>query len=451
MGLGSLGRRGVAFAVLGAPDGDDLIEAPADRAAMARLHEIARAQDKQFFCSSLLGGCGARLVVVNGTQRRPHFRHHGEVAACHLPEEARVRDILTHRAIQRVLVSWLTELGYRASPEHRLDARSRVDVHCAPGHVIEVQLSPESETSMISRTERYGGSVTWLFDPTRPITSRDAALGLHGSVLVVRLRRGDSPPLAPRDRENLNTTDDSVEIGVRCDGFEDQDQQTVWAPLSSCSFTPRTGIRPSALAMAEQWLKDRQSKQAAEPRHHEEHPPRTPRRQDGPLPRPGPVPAPIPAPEPRFPADLVAAEPVVISGPRPTVWNHEDLLEWEVRFTRRANPNGAWVRVLRLHNECYRDWVNTVDGRWLNHLPAHLVDVAWSALYLTTLISSAQVCRYIDVSLDPDDLVLHRMADLGLVLTYSTRTGQPMLRANHRLRRSNPGKLPSQPPPWEQA
>ena len=99
------------------------------------------------------------------------------------------RDVYTHAIIQAELVDWLRAHGHPdAVTEKRLDARSRVDVHCSPGAVIEVQLSGETDSSMRSRTSRYGGNVTWLYAQANTISSRDSALERDGVVLVVRLR-----------------------------------------------------------------------------------------------------------------------------------------------------------------------------------------------------------------------------------------------------------------------
>jgi competence CoiA-like predicted nuclease len=189
------------FAVLGDPDGDRVIAAPDDHGEMARLQREAHQAELGFFCATAAGGCGDRLSAVNGRQRRPYFRHFPG-AICGLRETAEVRDWFTHRMIQNALVAWLHDLGFPAAIEQRVGAHARVDVLSANA-VIEVQLSGETEISRQERTTKYGENVTWLFDPHRNITSRDAQLEDEGVVLLVRM----APPPCWRWRPSTSASD----------------------------------------------------------------------------------------------------------------------------------------------------------------------------------------------------------------------------------------------------
>jgi hypothetical protein len=86
-----------------------------------------------------------------------------------------------------------------------------------------------------------------------------------------------------------------------------------------------------------------------------------------------------------------------------------------------------------------------MTDRWATGLPEHLVDPAWAALYLTTTSLSGQVSVFVgggDLDrdllypydpIDPDRLILARMAALGLI-RVDIEPGEPvMVRVLHDL------------------
>jgi hypothetical protein len=62
--------RRIAFAVLEHPAGKRFVQAPDSHDEMNLLHKAAREATWDFFCSTRLDGCGEKLMVVNGPQRR---------------------------------------------------------------------------------------------------------------------------------------------------------------------------------------------------------------------------------------------------------------------------------------------------------------------------------------------------------------------------------------------
>ncbi len=235
------------FAVLGDPAEDRYVQAFIDHDDMADLIEAADACGELFYCSRKLGGCGEKVMPVNGRIRRPHFRHFAHSTCRITPAEN--RDIYTHAIVQYALVTWLRAHGHpEADVEKRLDRCSRVDVFCTPHSVIEVQLSGETDVSMRNRTRRYGEIVTWLFDPSNPISSRDATLDRDGVVRLVRVRP------APEERLRRTQTMFSkqpIDIGVRSAASNNDRPDTDWFPLEECTFTPEDGLQPLRLAYAD--------------------------------------------------------------------------------------------------------------------------------------------------------------------------------------------------------
>ena len=448
------------FAVLGDPAGNRYVQAPQTQAEMSELHMAALARREDFFCSRRLGGCGEKVMVVNGPVRRPHFRHYAHTD-CPLTRAA-ARDIYTHAIIQDALVSFMQAHGYLdAVAEKRLDARSRVDVHCSPGAVIEVQLSGETDTSMLARTLRYGNNVTWLYDPVNPISSRDSTLTRDGIVLIVRIRPVDAFGWKPQTEFSRQPTD----IGVKHKKFPTDGASSQWWPLEQCTFTPVQGLQPPGYAAIRQGIADArlaEKEQAAEAQrvaNQAEADAQKARNE---------IAAASAARQGQFmeelagrrrKADLESAARRARNladrgestslGTRPSnfpvVFTVDDLAVWEAQYGLVAPEHGAWRRVLEHHDGPFADWVALMTDGWVTGLPEHLIDPAWAALYLTTMSLSGQVSVFLgggDQDFDPnhpydpidsEGLILQRLVNLSLVSLYGG-PGEPlMLKVQHHL------------------
>lgn len=468
-------HRGVTFAVLDDPEGGSYVEAPESHSEMTELALAARGAGRAFYCATRVGGCGEPLTVVNGLQRRPHFRHRPG-SACALRRDQEARDRYTHRAIQDALVAWLTSLGHSARAEHYVSRQSRVDVHCQPHSVIEVQLSGETTVSMIERTGRYGPRVTWLFGTVAGITSRDSIRHDQGAVLVVRLApRPEIRSVADLARFRSR----EVEVGVSHEPYGEVKEGVQWSPLSGCSFDPQRGVlvpghreildkvaaHRAALAdiarravQAQEEQRDRE-REAAKQRAAASIAKGAPT---------GPKWAPerSSASDPRA-AERAARDQAVLearsraahlrgsstkdassdAGPRPTVLDAAGLRQWEGTFARVAPTSGPWSRVLAGDLVGYASRVDQIDARWATGFPAHLVDVAWATLHYTMLIQSAPLTTLAEPELDPDSLVVRRLQDLGMIAVV--RCGdQDYFETAHDLRYVGTPVPWQQPPAW---
>jgi hypothetical protein len=460
------------LAVLADPDGERFVDAPRDHDAMTRLMQQAETAGEKLYCATLLGGCGQEVHVANGMILRPHFRHYPGSRRCPLTP-AVARDAYTHRTIQRALVGWLQRLGFEdASMEKRVGPGSRVDVHCSPDAVIEVQLSPETDESMQGRTVRYGGRVTWLYHPTRPITSRDATLARDEFVLFVRLNRDDRPagesPL--------------VEVGIQTvgvagqPGIPGQPGIEIWKPLAECLFTPAGGVQHPGhgdavqhlatikeshrqaveRAREVQRLADEKAAQLEAEQHAEaqklaleryqqqtrqllrkraqDEARRTASRSEEAVPK-------------RDPAPVVKNGPKARHGHYPIVWSLADLEDWKELHPHRTVPTeGAWMRVLRYHHDLFPAWAYKLRDQWAAALPEDLLDPAWATLYLLATSLSGQVSVFIDTEFDPEGVILRHFHSRGLISLYGQEPAPLMLRLNQRVT-PDPAR-PLQHPVW---
>lgn len=452
-------------AVLADPDGERFVEAPTSHARMADLHRAANIANESFYCATQLGGCGSEVHVVNGLKKRPFFRHNPGSNCPLTPAES--RDNFTHRSIQNALVSWLGDMGHQARLEKPVGPRSRVDVYCDPDAVIEVQLSGETALSMEDRTERYGRNVTWLFDPDRPITSRDTALSDNDMVLLVRLRRDDTGPVTTGPRK--------VDIGIRVAQIADTPGTTLWDPLEACTFTPADGLshprRGDAdqhvttakenhrLAVAQEeeaqrkivaeqsefeaWL-SAERQQAAIDRYQQQSRQLAKRRAAAERAKQGTVGG---SPEPQsVPAPVSKTGPAARHSFYPIVWSLADLSGWQERHHRVVPDDGAWARVLRHHHDLFPDWAYQLRDQWAAGLPEDLIDPAWATLYLLSTSLSGQVSVFVDAEVDTDGMILQHLHKRGLINLYGEPPDPLMLRLNQRVT-PDPAR-PKQHPVW---
>ena len=439
----------VRYAAVNDPAGERFVEAPATHAGMTQLRRRAEALGEQFYCATQLGGCGGRMHTVNGSKKRPYFRHNVK-SDCTL-DQAVARDIFTHVAIQNALVGWLRRTGHPdARKEKWVGPCSRVDVQCAPNAVIEVQLSGETDVSMEDRTERYGGNVTWLFDPERPISSRDSALARGDVVLLVRLRRApDGQVIAGQ-----------VDVGIRTAQIANHASGDLWVPLEECTFTPAGGLGHPGRGEAEQLVatakklhqdavdaarkaaEQAQAEQAAEAEKQRQN---AYERMTGDADsrhrghdrfiresRPA-APRPPSAPAKGRTRPSAKNRPTARTGWYPIVWSLDDLTDWQDRHNLPLFADGAWCRVLRYHRDLFPDWAYSISDRWATDVPEHLIDPAWATLYLLATSAGGQVQVFVDQEVDPGGMILQRLESLGLVSFYGDEPYPLMVRVEQRV------------------
>lgn len=406
------GFDGVTFAVLGDPAGDHVVEAPDTQQEMLELSREARAKGLAFYCSTGAGGCGEPIIVVAGAVRRPHFRHHPGTV-CTVSDYTAFADRCTHRLIQNELVRWLQSQGFRSKAEQYLDRRSRVDVFCEPGAVIEVQLSGETVTSFEDRTARYGGNVTWLFGQRSAITSRETLLGTDGAVQLVRLRPEAVNPLGKGRR---------IDIGL----LATDAAETNWFPLRDCAFDPADGLQcPEFLSAKQRIARQREEKaKAAAERLRQEallearNRVRAIERREA---------AARQADARKLRAKLDVRQPVVpllpwgsAPGPHPVVLGARSVTDWELKhhplFIHRR---GAWYEAAFRYPDEFARWASHIDGSWTAGLPAHLVDAAWAALFRAAHRISGPTEYLVDLSVDPNGIIIVHLARQQLITIAS--------------------------------
>lgn len=232
----------LVWAVIDGPDGQQPVSMPPDRAAALRLK---LQHDERFWCGRQASGCGSRLFVIAGEERRPHFRHEAHAACRFIDRPGAAEHSYEHLQYQLALQAWLHAQGHQADLEKHLGSDGRTDLHVvvdAVAHAIEVQLSPLGASAWQGRDQRYrqhAAHVAWLYGPG---AGAAAATHLAARGVVLRLRPGP-------------------EVGV-----QDVRGQVRWAPLALCSLLPTGFVAPGladALALHEQLLREQEEARLA--------------------------------------------------------------------------------------------------------------------------------------------------------------------------------------------
>jgi len=136
--------------------GEDLIDlSRLTRDEIARLNRRAK-----YTCFT----CKKDVIFKNGTRKKAHFAHAGEVEYRWQPEGAE------HRLVKECLAKWLRELKVTVEVERRMPAIDRIaDVYFefqGRKYVFEVQKSPMSDLEFDKRIDDYaqiGITVIWIF------------------------------------------------------------------------------------------------------------------------------------------------------------------------------------------------------------------------------------------------------------------------------------------------
>jgi hypothetical protein len=100
--------RKVQTAVVGHPGSDEPVFLPFDHGEFPDF--IARYPDREFYCGSLLGGCGKRLSAKRYTSKKCHFAHHPPVSCRRTANNESSAD---HLYIGQAFKQWLQQQGQR--------------------------------------------------------------------------------------------------------------------------------------------------------------------------------------------------------------------------------------------------------------------------------------------------------------------------------------------------
>ncbi|MFD7757244.1 hypothetical protein [Streptomyces sp. NPDC059757] len=222
-----LDTRLVQTAVIGGRDSDQPIILPEEP---HNLDEFRRQfGTDRFWCGTLLGGCGEKLMTKRYETKVCHFSHYpvhdGSRALCH--RTANGADSADHLFIKLHVKEWLAQQGHAAQAELRSFGGGPGDavdfwLRATEQH-LRFELCPEDYRSWRRAADSLGakeGHVEWVFGPDGPIP-RDM-VARQGYALRVRCET------AVDDRRVLI-------------GTVTEKQPVAWAPLDACQMT-RDGI-----------------------------------------------------------------------------------------------------------------------------------------------------------------------------------------------------------------
>ncbi|MFI1068534.1 competence protein CoiA family protein [Streptomyces puniciscabiei] len=218
--------RKVRTAVVGRADSDWPVFLPYDHDEFDRFMR-GRSRD-DFYCGTLLGGCGKKLTPKRYMDKKCHFAHRPPV---HCRRTATGEDSADHLYIGQALQRWLRGQGYRriqvGYPNLGQGPGGIVEVRFGPGaRLIRVQLArmPLHEwRSVRERLTDQHALVHWVYGP-------DSGLA-HNEVEA----------LGHAIRFSCRTVAGHREVFV---GTQNQDHQVAWTALTDCRLTDQGILTP---------------------------------------------------------------------------------------------------------------------------------------------------------------------------------------------------------------
>lgn len=224
--------RKVQTAVAGSPGADHPVYLPMDAAAYDRF--IREYPAREFYCGTLLGGCGKKLSARKYRDKKCHFAH---------VVPGRCRRVSTNEAsadhlyMGRALAAWMKKQKYK-NVQVRYKGQSlreMVDItYTRDGsplrHLMRVQLARRSKTEWEhTDTELHGQwvGVQWLFGPDSMLANWQ--VDRQGYAIRIQCRPSGITRV--------------VEVGVQF-----PDAPVEWVPLSQCRMTAH-GFQAPALEL----------------------------------------------------------------------------------------------------------------------------------------------------------------------------------------------------------
>ncbi|GAB7059544.1 competence protein CoiA family protein [Streptomyces mexicanus] len=222
--------RKVQTAVAGSPGADHPVYLPMDAAAFDRF--IRAYPAREFYCGTLLGGCGRRLSARKYRDKKCHFAH---VVSGQCRRVATNEASADHLYIGRALAGWLKQQKYRnvqvRYKQRGRDLREVVDVlYTRAGsplrHLVRVQLARASKAEWERADADLRGrwvEVHWLFGPDSMVANWQ--MDRQGHAVRIQCR-----PLGVTR---------VVEVGVQV-----PERPVAWVPLSECRMTDHGVLVP---------------------------------------------------------------------------------------------------------------------------------------------------------------------------------------------------------------
>ncbi|MGY3843986.1 hypothetical protein ACWV2X_01810 [Streptomyces hydrogenans] len=221
----------VQTAVIGGRDSDQPVILPEEP---HNLDEFRRQfGTDRFWCGTLLGGCGEKLMTKRYETKVCHFSHypdrHGNRAECH--RTANGVDSADHLFIKWHVARWLTGQGHAARAELRSLGHSPGDavdfwLRATDQH-LRFELHPEDYRNWRKAADSLGakeGHIEWVFGPDGAIT-RDM-VARQGYALRVRCE--------------TEGNDRRVLIGTVT-----ENRTVTWAPLDQCRMSSSGLVTPA--------------------------------------------------------------------------------------------------------------------------------------------------------------------------------------------------------------
>ncbi|MGA5178869.1 competence protein CoiA family protein [Streptomyces pseudogriseolus] len=258
--------RKVQTAVAGFPDADRPVYLPMDAASYDRF--IREYPTREFYCGTLLDGCGKKLMARRYRDKKCHFAH---VVSGRCRRTSTNETSADHLYMGRALAAWMKEQKYRnvqvRYKQRGQNLRETVDItYTREGsslpHLMRVQLARRSKTEWENTDtelhEQWAG-VHWLFGPDSMLANWQ--MDRQGHAIRIQCRPSGITRV--------------VEVGVQF-----ADAPVEWVPLSRCRMTAH-GFQAPALAITPTGLvrRGREARPSASP----------------PVETPAPSPAPSPA------------------------------------------------------------------------------------------------------------------------------------------------------------
>ncbi|MET7290590.1 competence protein CoiA family protein [Streptomyces griseoloalbus] len=221
--------RKVQTAVAGSPATDHPVYLPMDAVEYDRF--IREYPTREFYCGTLLGGCGKKLSARKYRDKKCHFAHVASGTCRRLSTNEASAD---HLYMGRAVAAWLKQQKYghvqpRYKEKGKQDLRDFVDVRYLHREerrerLVRVQLARRSksewEETDAHLRERWAG-VEWLFGPDSMLANWE--IDRRGYALRIQCRPAGITRV--------------VEVGVQY-----PDTPIDWVPLTECHMTAH-GIR----------------------------------------------------------------------------------------------------------------------------------------------------------------------------------------------------------------
>ncbi|MCQ6555440.1 competence protein CoiA family protein [Streptomyces sp. C10-9-1] len=221
--------RKVQTAVLGRAGSDDPVFLPYDHDEFD-LFMRGRSRD-DFYCGTLLGGCGKQLSAKRYTEKKCHFAHRPPV---HCRRTANGESSADHLYIGRALQEWLRRQGHRqvtvTYPDLGAGPGDAVEVRFESSHrLIRVQMGRlplrtwQADRDRLART--HPGGVHWSYGPDSGLAHNEVEEHGHAIRFSCRTERGTR----------------QVYVGTQLPGHAVE-----WTTLAECRLTA-DGVIPPAL------------------------------------------------------------------------------------------------------------------------------------------------------------------------------------------------------------